>query len=126
MRKNISTHTPSEKRVGYSRAVIVDKTIWVSGTTSVDEDGKTVGKTLGEQTRFIVKKIKRVLEGEKFSLSDVVLVRAYLVSMNELSEFDRVFHEFFSKIKPACTVVGTQSLVNPTLHIELEFVAQKN
>lgn len=48
MRKNISTNTPSEKRVGYSRAVRINNRIYFSGTTSMDEKGDVVGKSLYE------------------------------------------------------------------------------
>lgn len=124
-RVNISTNTPSEKRVGYSRAVIVDRTIYFSGTTSVDEKGNVAGKTVYEQTDFIIKKIEKVLKRSGFKNENVVLVRAYLTDMKNLSEFDKAFKKHFSKIKPCATVLGVSELVNPDLLIEIECIAEK-
>lgn len=66
MRKNISTDTPSEKRVGYSRAVVINNRMYVSGTTAIDEEGGTVGGTVYEQATFVFGKIKDVLESQGF------------------------------------------------------------
>lgn len=66
MRKNISTNTPSEIKVGYSRAVKIDNKIYFSGTTAVDENGQTQGINTYEQTKFIFEKIKKVLKQEEF------------------------------------------------------------
>lgn len=125
MRKNISTNTPSEQRVGYSRAVIVDKTMYVSGTTSIDNKGKTVGKTVYEQTDYCFTKIKTVLENNGFSRKDVVLITAYSTNMKNLEEFDAAFIKHFSKVKPCCSLVGVNALVKPDLLIEIACIAQK-
>lgn len=125
MRKNISTHSPSEKRVGYSRAVLIDGVLYFSGTTSVDRAGKTVGKTVYEQSVFIFKKIEGVLKSEGYVLGDVIKMTVFLVDMKQLGEFDKAFKEFFYNVKPACTLVGIHSLVAKDLLIEIECTAQK-
>ena len=56
-RKNISTHTPSEERVGYSRAVVVGNRMYVSGTISVDEQGNVVGKNVNHKLSSSSKKL---------------------------------------------------------------------
>ncbi len=126
MRKNISSATPSEIRVGYSRAVLINNQIIFSGTTSQNERGKVVGKNVYEQTKFIFSKIKKILESQKFKLSDVVLIRAFLVDLSETREFDKAFKEYFYKIKPACTLVGINKLIDRNLLIEIECIAQKD
>lgn len=126
MRKNISTNTPSERRVGYSRAVVVGKRMYVSGTTSVDNIGQTVGKTTYEQTTYIFRKIIRVIERAKFSTKDVVFITAYLVRMEDLSQFDNAFKEHFYDINPACTVVGVKGLVKSDLLVEIELIGEKD
>lgn len=125
MRKNISTHTPSELRVCYSRAVVFNNTMYMSGTTSVNEKGEVVGQTTHEQAKFCFEKIKKVMEQNGFLLSDIVMVRVFLVNMNALSEFDEVFKKYFHNIKPACTLVGVSQLVDPKLLVEIECTAEK-
>ncbi|MBI2029365.1 RidA family protein [Candidatus Gottesmanbacteria bacterium] len=125
MRKNISTNTPSEKFVGYSRAVRVRNTIYISGTTSQNEKGEIIGNTVGGQTKFIIKKIKSVLENENFSLNDIVETTVYLVDLKNLKDFDKVFKKYFYSINPTCTLVGINSLVDEKLLIEISATAQK-
>ena len=126
MRREISTNTQTEKRVGYSRAVVIDdKRIYFSGTTSVDEQGETVGTNTYEQTINVFRKIKDTLGEVGFSPTDVVLIRAYLARIKDLSEFDKAFIEHFSDVKPACTVVGVSELVKPDLLVEIECIAEK-
>lgn len=125
MRKEISTHTPSEDRVGYSRAVRVGNRIHFSGTTAQDEKGDTVGQDVYEQSTFIFNKLSEVLKREEFSMDDIALVRAYLVNMNQLLGFDQAFSETFINSHPACTLVGIHQLVDPKLLIEIECLAEK-
>ena len=125
MRKNISTNTPSEKRVGYSRAVVINNTMYISGTTSTNEKGETVGKATYEQTMYCFEKIKKVLKQGGFSEKDVVMITAYLVKMKETSDFDEAFIKYFSHIKPCCTLVGVKELVKPDLLVEIECTAEK-
>ncbi len=126
MRKNISTNTPSERRVGYSRAVVVDNKMYISGTTSMDEEGNTIGKTTYEQSNYCFQKIKNVIESEGFTPHDVVTVTAFLVNMKDIGEFDKSFIEHFYEIKPCCTLVGINELVKPDLLVEIECVAEKS
>lgn len=126
MRKNISTNTPSEKRVGYSRAVIVDNRIYFSGTTSRNQQGKTVGTTTYRQAVYCFEKIKRVLEKQGFSPKDVVAITAYLVDMKYIGAFDKAFIKHFHEVKPCCTLIGIKELVSPDLLIEIECIAEKS
>lgn len=126
MRKDIATHTLSEEKVGYSRAVRIGDKIYFSGTTAQDEEGNIVGKDVFEQAKYIFRKISKVLEGEGFSINDIVLVRAYLVDMEQLSSFDIVFSETFVSSHPACTLVGINKLADPKQLIEIECVAEKS
>lgn len=125
MRKNISTHTPSEDRVGYSRAVRVNHRIYISGTTAQNEQGEIMGPTLYEQTKYIFEKFKKVLKGEQFSLNDIVSLTVYATDIKKLGDFDRAFKEYFYEIKPTCTLIGISWLVKEDLFIEVEAIAEK-
>ncbi len=126
MRKNVSTLTPSEERVGYSRAVRINNRVYFSGTTAMNEKGDTIGKTLYEQTKYCFEKIVSVLEKEQFSKQDVVIITAYVTSIKNLAEFDKAFIEYFYDVKPCCTLVGIKELVKPDLLVEIECVAEKD
>lgn len=126
MRRDISTHTPSEERVGYSRAVVIDDNrIYFSGTTSQDEKGKIVGDDVYAQAKNIFTKIVDVLNAEGFKVDDTVLIRAYLVDMTQLEGFDRAFSENFQNVKPACTLVGINQLVESKMLVEIECIVEK-
>ena len=125
MRKEISTHTQSEERVGYSRAVRVDNKIYFSGTTAQDREGNIVGQNVYEQSKFIFDKFSEVLKGEEFSMDEIVLVRTYIVDIKQLPEFDQAFSETFTNSHPSCTLVGINQLVDPKLLIEIECIAEK-
>lgn len=111
--------------MGYSRAVKINNKIYFSGTTSVNEKGLIIGESLYDQTKYIFKKIGNVLRDEGFSFGDVVIVRAFVTDFTDLEEFDKAFKETFSKIKPACTIVGINELVSEELLIEIEVEAEK-
>jgi enamine deaminase RidA (YjgF/YER057c/UK114 family) len=124
-RKKISTGHISEQAVGYSRAIVDGDTISFSGTTSQNEHGQVIGKSVYEQTCAIFDLFDSVLQQEGFSRSDVVFLRVYLVSMDQLGQFDRAFTEYYGTIHPCCTLVGIASLVDPKLLIEIECEAVK-
>ncbi len=125
MRKNISTNTISERRVGYSRAVVVGNRVVITGTTSVSEDGMVVGETLSEQVEYVFEKILGVLRGAGFLKKDVIMIRVYLVAMDKITEFDEVFKKYFFDVKPCCTLVGISSLFDKKVLVEIECEAQK-
>ena len=124
-RKNISTNTPSEKRVGYSRAVIIDNEMHFSGTTSMDKEGKVIGKSTYEQTDHIFKKISSIMKKNGFLSKDVINVDVFLTDINELDQFDKVFFEHFGKINPTCTLVEVSRLFSPKIKVEIKVMAKK-
>ena len=125
MRRNISTNSSSEIKVGYSRAVLVNGRVYVSGTTSTNEPGNTVGKSVYDQATHCFKKVLSAIKSAGFTADDVVSVTAYLVDMKRIEEFDRAFAEHFFEVKPCCTLVGIKDLVREDLLVEIECVAEK-
>jgi len=103
-RQNISSGTPWEKTVGYSRAVRVGDQVVVSGTTASDENGVVQG--IGDvylQSQYIFAKIGRALEQAGASLRDVVRVRMFVVDIGQLGG-GRAHGEVFADILPMITL----------------------
>lgn len=120
-RELVSTGTPWESEVGYSRAVRVGNLVFVSGTTASDEAGNTVAVgDPAEQTRFILKKIEAALRQFGARMADVVRTRMFVTDITRWEEIGRVHGEFFREIRPASTMVEVSRLVSVDHLVEIE------
>ena len=120
-RINISSGTKWEEAVGYSRVVKVGNQVFVTGTTSVDEDGNIIGVgDVYQQTKYIISKIEKYLNKAGANLKDVVRTRMFVVNIADWQEVGKAHNEFFKNIKPATTMVEVNSLIDPDLLIEIE------
>jgi enamine deaminase RidA (YjgF/YER057c/UK114 family) len=121
IRKKISTKTEWESIFGYSRAVCVENHIYISGTTSTDENGNIVGKNdIYLQTIQIFKKIQTILQGLESDLKDIVRTRIYIVNMDNWQKVAKAHLELFNEIRPACSIIEVNRLIDPDLLIEIE------
>jgi enamine deaminase RidA (YjgF/YER057c/UK114 family) len=120
-RVNFSSGTKWEPIVGYSRAVRVERFVYVSGTTATDQNGNLVGVgDASAQTRQTLTNIQTALESLGAKLEDVVRTRIYVTDIAKWEEIGRVHGEFFKNIKPASTMVEVKSLINPQMLVEIE------
>jgi enamine deaminase RidA (YjgF/YER057c/UK114 family) len=120
-RTNISSSSPWEEKVGYSRAVKVGKTIEVSGTVSTDNSGEVVGLNNAYlQTKFILLKLENTLKQLGAELSHVVRTRIYVTDISKWEEVGKAHAEMFLEIKPATTMVEVSKLIDPKFLVEIE------
>ena len=123
MRKNISSNSPWEEVVGYSRAVRIGNTIEVSGTTAMNGDVLVGKDDLYAQTKFIIQKMEVALKEAGATLDDVIRTRMYVTDINLWNEAARAHAEFFGSIKPASTMVEVAKLIHQDMLIEMEATA---
>jgi enamine deaminase RidA (YjgF/YER057c/UK114 family) len=122
-RIKISSGSPWEDIVGYSRAIRVGNIVEVAGTTSAEGD-KIVGKgNIYEQTFFIFEKIEKALQQAGASLNDVVRTRMYVTDITNWEAVGKAHAAFFKGIKPVATMVEVNKLIHEDLLIEIEVTA---
>lgn len=120
-RQIISTGTTWEERVGYARAVRVGNIVEVAGTTAINHAGEIVGEgDAAVQARFILGKLRDALMTAEAHLEHVTRTRIYLTNIADWEAVGAVHHEFFSQIKPACTLVQVSALADPRLLVAIE------
>ena len=123
MVKRISSGSPFETRIGYSRAVVDGSMVYVSGTTGYDYARMVMPDDVAAQTRNALSTIEKALHDAGSSLKDVVRVRYYLTDMADYDAIVEVLGAAFADIRPAATMVVC-GLTMPEMKIEIEVTAR--
>ncbi len=122
-RIHISSGSPWEDIVGYSRAVRAGNLVEVAGTTAMDGDVLVGEGSVYAQTQFILQKIGKALEQAGSSLEHVIRTRMYITDISKWEEAGKAHGEVFGKSKPASTMVEVSALIDSRLLIEIEATA---
>jgi enamine deaminase RidA (YjgF/YER057c/UK114 family) len=125
MRRLISSGSPLEAAVGYSRAVVDGEWIFVAGTTGFDYTLMTIVEDPAEQARQAFRNIEKALTEAGATLADVVRVKYYVPDIADWPAMLPVLGEAFSAIRPAATALVC-GLVDPRMKIEIEVTARRD
>jgi enamine deaminase RidA (YjgF/YER057c/UK114 family) len=121
MRKLVSSKSPLEPRIGFSRAVRVGQFVAISGTAPFAEDGSVAcpGDVYG-QTRRCLEIIAEAVDGAGLSLDTVLRTRIMLTDVSQWEAAARAHGEFFAAIRPATTFIEVPRFIDPEWLVEVE------
>ena len=123
-RQLISSGSPFEAQIGYSRAVVAGNWVFVSGTTGFDYSTMAISDKLVEQTEQCLKNIQAALEKAGSSLTDVVRVTYVLPRGEDFEQCWPVLRKYFGEVRPAAMMISA-GLADPRMQIEIEVTALK-
>lgn len=123
-RKLISSGSPFEQKIGYSRAVADGRWIFASGTTGFDYATMTISDSVVDQADQCFRNIAAALDQAGASLADVVRVHYILTRREDFEPIWPVLQKYLGGVRPACTVI-VAGLVDTRMLIEIEVTALK-
>ncbi len=123
-RRLISSGSPFEAQIGYSRAVVAGPWVFMSGTTGFDYKSMTIADTVVEQAEQCFRNVAGVLEQAGVSFADVVRITYLVTRREDFEPIWPVLQSYLGEVRPACTVIVAQ-LLDPRMLIEVEVTAFK-
>ncbi len=124
-RKNISSGSEFEEKIGYSRAVVDGDYVFMSGTTGYDYQAMTISEDVVAQAEQCFLNIEQALSEAGSSFSNVVRVTYILPKKSDFQLCWPVLKKYFGSVKPAATMIEA-GLINDDVKIEIEVTARKN
>jgi len=122
MRTLYSSGSAWENKMGYSRAVQVGETLYISATSAAAADGSVTGD-LYEQTLFALEKLGPVLAEAGFHYEDVVQSKLYVTNIADWEQAGKAHGEIFGDIRPALSLLHVLPFLDPAMLVEVELVA---
>jgi enamine deaminase RidA (YjgF/YER057c/UK114 family) len=120
-RKIVSSGSPLEPEIGFSRAVRVGPFLAVAGTAPIGPDGRAAHPgDVYAQTRLCLDIARRAIEEAGGTLAQVIRTRIMLTDMEQWREAARAHGEVFGSIRPACTFVEVSRFIDPDWLVEIE------
>jgi enamine deaminase RidA (YjgF/YER057c/UK114 family) len=121
VRKLVTSGSPFEATVGFSRAVRVGSLVSVAGTAPLGPDGRTVGRgDPAAQARRCLEIIAAALASAGASMRHVVRTRILLTRIEDWQAVASVHGEYFGDVRPACTVAQVSALIDREWLVEIE------
>ncbi|MDX1556243.1 MAG: RidA family protein [Xanthomonadales bacterium] len=121
MRKLVSSGSPFESAIGFSRAVRVGPWVAVSGTAPIAKDGGVAcpGDAYGQTLRCL-EIIEGAIREAGLGLDNVIRTRVFLTDISKWKDAARAHGEVFANVRPASTFVEAKGLINPEWLVEIE------
>ena len=123
-REVIGSGSTFEEQIGYSRAVVVDGWVFVSGTTGYNYSTMSISDNMLEQTEQCLKNIEDALQKAEASLKDVVRVTYVVPNSADFEQCWPVLRKYFGETRPAAMMISA-GLLDPHMKIEIEVTARK-
>ena len=123
-RRLISSGSPFEAQIGYSRAVVAGDWVFVSGTTGFDYSTMTISNDITEQAEQCLKNIAAALHQAGSSMADVVRVTYVLPDASQFEACWPVLQQYFGDVRPAAMMISA-GLLDVRMLIEIEVTALK-
>lgn len=122
--QRISTGSPFEASMGYSRAIVKGNWCFISGITGYDYAAMSIPESAAQQAENCFNTIFRVLDEAGFKASDIVRVQYTIINADLIDEITPVLGQIMGEVRPAATMV-IAGLIRPEMKIEIEVTAMR-
>ncbi len=124
MRRLISSGSPFEASIGYSRAVVDGDWVFVAGTTGFDYASMTISGDVADQAAQALRNIAGTLKEAGCTLADILRIRYILPDAADFEPCWPVLRAAFAEVRPAATMM-VAGLADPRMKIEIEATARR-